>query len=100
MRELKFLTNPLIKAHDGGYINAGEYFYSMNKEEMPSVCNPRNPIAKYTIVRRRIDPSFKNHFKPDYDALWYFRSKESAEYLKRIWMREDEGNNNGLIGIF
>jgi hypothetical protein len=83
MKTFKFLRTPLFTAHDGGDIYPGEYFYTMNKEVMGK------SIPKYTIVRRCIHPKFANRFKPDHEALWYFRSKNNAEYLKGIWERED-----------
>lgn len=89
MKPFKFLRSPIINAHDGGYIYAGEYFYSMNKEEMESVIRPGEMIPKYTIVRRRVDPIYKDVFKPDYDKLWYFKSERNADYLKRIWENQD-----------
>ena len=81
----------MIKAHDGGYIYSSEVFYTMNKQEIPSVFRPGEMIPKYTIVRRCVHPAFEHVFKPDYNALWYFRSKQNAEYLKDLWIREDEG---------
>jgi len=37
MRQFKFLRNPIITAHDGGYIFVREFFYTMNKEEIAQV---------------------------------------------------------------
>jgi hypothetical protein len=93
MKDFKFLKNPLIHTHDGAQIYAGDVFYSMNKEDMESVLRPGTIIPKYTIVRRRVDPKFKDVFKPDHEALWYFRSKDSAEWLKEVWIRQDEQSN-------
>ena len=97
MKPFKFLRTPIIKAHDGGYIYVGEYFYSMNKEEMESVTRPGEMIPKYTIVTRCVHPIYKDVFKPDYDKLWYFRSEQNAEYLKRIWENEDMVRGGELI---
>jgi hypothetical protein len=92
MRPFKFLRTPLFTAHDGGEIYAGDVFYSMNKEDMESVLRPGTFIPKYTIVRRRVDPIYKDVFKPDHEVLWYFRSKDSAEWLKEVWIRQDSNN--------
>ena len=91
MREFKFLRNPIAKAHDGGYIYPGEYFYTMNKEEIVNYTymGERRVTPKYKIVQRYIHPIHKDKFKPDYELLWYFRSKQNAEYLKGIWERQD-----------
>jgi hypothetical protein len=96
MKPFKFLSkNPLIRAHDGGYIYAGDVFYSMNKDIMESVIRPGEYIPKYTIVRRCVNPMYSNLFKPDYDVLWYFKSKQNAEYLRTLWMNEDRINEIG-----
>jgi hypothetical protein len=89
MRPFKFLRCPLFTAHDGGDVYPGQYFYSMNKEEMESVTRPGEMIPKYTIVQRCVHPIYKDVFKPDHTKLWYFKSKSNAEYLKRIWERDD-----------
>ena len=88
MRPFKFLRTPLFTSHDGGDVYAGEVFYTMNKEDFQSVV-PGRIIPKYTIVTRCIHPKYKDRFKPDHNTLWYFRSKSNAEYLKRIWERDD-----------
>lgn len=97
MRPFKFLRSPIIDAHDGGHIYVGEYFYSMNKEEMESVIRPGEMIPKYTIVRRCVHPIYKDVFKPDYNTLWYFKSKQNAEYLRTLWMNDDKIQEAGEI---
>lgn len=93
MKEFKFLNNPIITAHDGGYINIGEIFYTMNKEKLFYTVRGKVKFTpKYTIVRRCIHPDYKDVFKPDYDKLWYFRSKQNAEYLRDIWIKQDLEN--------
>lgn len=87
MRPFIFLKFAIANAHDGGTIHCGEEFYTMNKEEFPSISG--RPIPKYTIVRRIVSKQFQQVFKPDYDKLWYFRSKQNAEYLRDIWIRQD-----------
>lgn len=89
MKPFKFLKCPIATAHDGGYIYAGETFYTMNKEEFPSVV-PGRMIPKYTIARRYVGKKYTTTFKPDYDTLWYFRSEQNAEYLRDIWERQDQ----------
>lgn len=96
MKPFKFLRNPIAKAHDGGDIYAGEVFYTMNKEDFPSI-KPGRIIPKYTIVRRMVSKKFQEIFIPDYEVLWYFRSRENAEYLKRIWEREDRTNGGDVF---
>ncbi len=88
MREFKFFSNHIAIAHDGGYIFAGEHFYTMNKEEILSVSG--EIIPKYIIVKRIISKKFKDKFKPDYKKLWYFRSQSNAEYLKSLWLKQDK----------
>ena len=90
MQKFTFLRNPLFIAHDGGEIYSGEYFYSMNKEDMESVIRPGRIIPKYTIVTRCIHPIYKDKFKPDHELLWYFRSKINAEWLREIWIGQDQ----------
>ena len=91
IKEFKFLRSPIAKAHDGGYIYAGETFYTMNKEEIVryTYMGERKVTPKYTIVNRSIPKIYESDFKPDYDELWYFRSISNAEYLKTIWERQD-----------
>ncbi len=91
VKEFKFLRNPIAKAHDGGYIYAGEYFYTMNKEEIVryTYMGERKVTPKYSIVTRFIPKMFETNFKPDYEELWYFRSSSNAEYLRTLWMNDD-----------
>jgi hypothetical protein len=89
MRDFKFFNSVLLKGHDGHDICVGERFYTVNKEDMVSLRNNRT-IPKYTIVERIILKEFERKFKPDHEALWYFKSKQNAEWLIRIWKRQDE----------
>jgi hypothetical protein len=86
MRPFKFFRTPLLTTHDGGDVYCGQYFYSMNKED---IVLPGKTTPKYSIVQRCIHPIYKDKFKPDHDLLWYFRSKHNAEYLRDIWIRQD-----------
>lgn len=88
MKLFKFLNSPIAIAHDGGQIYAGDVFYTMNKQEIPSI-KPNQIIPKYTIVRRFVSKQYEDVFKPDYETLWYFRSRQNAEYLKTIWITQD-----------
>ena len=90
MQEFKFLSPPIIKAHDGGYIYTNQIFYSMNKHEIKSMISEHSYTEKYTIVTRLIEEKHRDKFKPDYEALWYFRSKMNAIYLRGIWKKQDE----------
>jgi hypothetical protein len=88
IKPFKFLRSPLLRTHDGHDLYPGEYFYSMNKED---IVTDRKVTPKYSIVQRCIHPIYKDVFKPDHDLLWYFSSKSSAEWLRDIWMRQDGG---------
>jgi hypothetical protein len=102
VRPFKFFRNPLLISHDGHEINVGEYFYSVNKEDIVSFKG--NIVKKYTIVTRCIHPIYKDKFKPDHDLLWYFKSKSNAEWLIDIWKRQDDMinyyNNADIIITF
>ncbi len=87
LKPFKFLSNHIAIAHDGGYIFAGEVFYTMNKEEIVGISG--EIIPKYIIIHRYVSRKYMNMFKPDYDKLWYFRSKNNAEYLKTLWLNQD-----------
>lgn len=88
MKPFKFLRSPIATACDGGYIYAGEHFYTMNKEEFIGVTG--RPIEKYTIVTRTVLKKYEDVFKPDYNTLLYFRTKESAEFHKSRLIHWDE----------
>lgn len=83
MRPFKFFTHAIIDAHDGGKINAGETFYVMTKEDLVSING--EIVPKYTITRRIEDV----RYKPSYDVFWYFCSRRNAEYLRNIWLIQD-----------
>ena len=87
MNEFKFFARHIAIAHDGGYIFAGEYFYTMNKEEFQLVTGEMAP--KYHIIPRWVHPTNKDSFKPCYDKFWYFNSESNAVYLRSMWIRED-----------
>jgi hypothetical protein len=87
MKTFKFLTNPLLVTIDGKEIYTGTYFYSMNKQD---IILPNKITPKYTIVIRCIHPIYKDVFKPDYDTLLYFSTKESAEFYKSRLIHWDE----------
>lgn len=91
MKPFKFLRSPIATAHDGGYIYPEQYFYTMNKEEIVNYTfmGERKVTPKYTIVTRFLPKIYEDKFKPDYDTLWYFRSRQNAEYLKGIWEQQD-----------
>ena len=92
MNSFKFLRPPIIIAHDGGYIYPEEYFYTMNKEDINYIVGRKVKVTpKYTIVERFLPKVCQDKFKPDYEKLWYFRSKLNAEYLRDIWKREETG---------
>jgi hypothetical protein len=94
MDNFKFLSAHIAIAHDGGYILADTVFYTMNKVDIVRSFENglRHTTPKYTIIGRRIPSKLKDIFKPDYDTLWYFRSKQNAKYLKNIWIQEDKNH--------
>lgn len=88
MKSFKFFSTVLVKSHDGHDINVDEWFYTVNKERMTSPSG--KVIPKYTIVTRIVDKRLKFKFKPDHEALWYFKSKENAYWCIDIWRRQDK----------
>ena len=50
----------------------------------------RRQVKKYSMATRFVDSNYKDVFKPDHDTLWYFRSKESAEWLIGLWKKQDK----------
>lgn len=92
MNSFKFLRPPIIIAHDGGNIYPEQYFYTMNKVDIFYTVSGKVKVTpKYTIVQRFLPRIYEDKFKPDYERLWYFRSKYNAEYLRDIWKREETG---------
>jgi hypothetical protein len=84
MKPFKFFSRHIAIAHDGGFIFAGEHFYTMNKEERQSLVNPNSIIPKYHIMPRWVHPKNKDKFKPDYEKLWYFNCLSNALEYKMI----------------
>lgn len=80
MKPFRFLTETIVITHDGYSITYGETFYTMNKEErkVRHWSGLMKTIPKHTIVERKIDRKTMSNFKPDYDALLYFKYKENA----------------------
>lgn len=99
MKPFKFLHNPIATAHDGGEIYVEQLFYTMNKEEIVNYTymGERRVTPKYTIVRRFVPRIYEDKFKPDYETLWYFKSKQNAEYLRTLWIRQDQSLKIGEI---
>jgi hypothetical protein len=90
IKPFKFLTHPLIFSHEQKHIFADEFFFSVNKEDF---IYPNGKITlKYTIVERYIISKRKDKFKPDYDKLWYFKSRHAAEWYVDVWKRHDRYN--------
>jgi hypothetical protein len=87
IRPFKFLKNPLLITVDGKSIYPNILFYSMNKQD---IILPNKITPKYTIVIRCIDPIYEDVFKPDYDTLLYFSTRESAEFYKSRLIHWDE----------
>ena len=94
MRPFKFLKCPIATACDGGYIYAGQTFFTMNKEEFLGVSG--RIIPKYTIVRRYVGKKYITTFKPDYNTLLYFRTMGSAEFHRDRLIHWDEHVDGNL----
>lgn len=89
MKPFKFLTNPIAYSTFGNIpIYTGEVFYTMNKQVITSISGEILP--KYIIIHRYVSKKFENGFRPDYDKLYYFKTRESAEFYKRRLIHWDE----------
>ena len=93
MKSFKFFNRYLADAHDGGWIDFNETFYTVAKKDywvtFPNG-GKRRQVKKYSMATRFVDSNYKDVFKPDHDTLWYFRSKESAEWLIGLWKKQDK----------
>lgn len=96
MRPFKFFVSPLFTAHDGGDVYPGERFYTVLKENY--IDSRERTHLKYKIIERSISMKNRFKFKVNNDMVWYFRSKNNAEYLIREWKRQDIGYG-GMINI-
>ena len=97
MRDFKFFVFPLFEAHDGGDVYAGNTFYTVLKEDYT---DPRGKVfPKYTIIKRNISIEKRFKFKVNNDMVWYFRSKNNAQYLIREWKRQDIGYGS-MINLY
>ena len=67
------------------------FFYTVNKYDLKRING--EVLPKYTIVRRVVSSLYKDKFKPDHDALWYFKSRQSAEWLTALWKKQDTNEN-------
>ena len=89
MKSFKFFNNVLAYSTFGNIpIYAGEIFYTMNKEEMVAVLGEILP--KHIIIHRYVSKKFEHKFKPDYNVLYYFKTRESAEFYKERLTHWDE----------
>ena len=95
MKLFKFFRSPIAIAHEGGYIYAEQYFYTMNKEELAHTHQDGkiSVTPKYSIVTRFLPKIYEKKFKPDYDTLLYFKTMESAEFYKSRLEHWDEHVN-------
>ena len=75
-------------------IFAEQEFFTMNKEEILSVSG--KVLPKYIIVKRYVPKKFEYKFKPDYEKLLYFKTRESAEFYKERLKHWDEHIENRL----
>lgn len=80
----KFFRQPILRTHNGTYVYAEEYFYSMNKEDTSYKARGGKikVTPKYTIVQRFLPKIYQDKFKPDYDKLLYFKTMAAAEFYK------------------
>lgn len=81
MKPFKFLKYPVLFTHHNEPVYAGEWFYSMNKNEIESITG--DIVPKHTIVKRNVHPIYKDTFTPAYDAILYFKTEEEAETYKK-----------------
>lgn len=92
LQPFKFFRQPILRTHNGTYIYAEQYFYTMNREdqEYTSITGEIKITPKYTIVQRFIPKMYEKQFKPDYFKLWYFNTKREAEFYKQRMEHWDE----------
>ncbi len=86
MKRFKFFTEPLFQAHDGGDVYPGETFYTVLKEDY---VHRGVTLPRYSIIERTISIDKRYKFKVNNDMVWYFRSESNADYLIRIWKKQD-----------
>lgn len=81
MIDFKFFREIILTTYDGHDISFGETFYSLNKEDhyITTRLGIRKKIPKHTIVERSINKKLRSIFKPDHDALLYFKHKSNAD---------------------
>jgi len=90
MKPFKFLVSPLLYSHERKPIFAGELFYAVPKYDI-ELLNGKM-LKKYKITMRFVHKKHKDIFKPDNERLWYFKTKETAEFYVDIWQRQDNMN--------
>lgn len=95
VRPFKFLNNPIAYSYTKNPIFAGEIFYSMNKEVITSIGG--RIIPKYSIVMRTVPYRYEFKYKPDYNTLFYFNTREEAEFIKERLIHWDEHVKGGEI---
>lgn len=92
MKPFRFFNKAIVNAHDGGDIHCDETFYTVVKKDywttFPNGAK-RRLVQKYSIAPGYIDSEFRDRFRPDHELLWYFRSKQNAEYLIDLWKKQD-----------
>ena len=92
MRTFKFLNKGLVEAHDGGWIDFNETFYTVAKKDywvtFPNGAK-RRQVKKYSMAPRYVGTRYKDNFRPDHEKLWYFRSEENAKWLINLWKKQD-----------
>jgi hypothetical protein len=74
-------------SHEHKPIFAGELFYAVPKLDLDLLDG--GVIKKYKITMRFVHKKNRDLFKPDHEKLWYFKTKETAEYYVNIWERQD-----------
>lgn len=97
MKTFKFLgKTPIAKTHFGKDIFAEQYFYTMNKEEISRTYldGRTHTTPKYVIVQRFLPKIYEDKFIPDYNTLWYFKTREDAEFYKSRLIHWDEHIEN------
>ena len=87
-------------SHTEKPIYVGTMFCSVAKHDywgtLPN--GKRRKTEKYSIAQRFVGPQDRHRFRPDHERLWYFESKDVAEWYVKIWKREDRYNKKRLSG--
>jgi hypothetical protein len=92
IKPFKFLQcHLLMYSHEHKPIYAGEIFYAVPKLDLDLLNGGK--LEKYKITMRFVHKQNKDIYKPDHEKLWYFKTKETAEFYVGHWKRQDDFEN-------